>query len=457
MLRKELEEKTGVNKENIRFYEKEGLLMPERSPNGYRNYSEEDEKKLKRIVLLRKLGVPVAAIRELLEGDANLSDVISQQIQDLTMQREQLLAAIQVCEMIRREENDFAFMDEEKYLKEIKELEQNGKVFHSLVEDVMDHAKDTLVNELGQFHWWNPLIIPVRKKGKGNVVFSVLFILWFVVYGGFVCRNAMSGWNVYENHRFLQGSVSFAMLVVLWVVLKTIVYLWVRKKPAASKRINQIGSVACSLVVLATMAVMICIWYKIIQPFPYEGGFVYRDASITSMEIRKNGEYLHYDVQDEDYIQQVKSALDRCEPTGVYCAARTEFDLPDCKILQFQYDEQAPTTLFVYEVDGNMYVAEPNFGVVHAGEELLELIGAYEAHIVLKKAVVAEIRQLFEHDDNQITEGVKVILVDRETGEDVTEEFLADYRDAYERQDYETIWKAMERVAARFTTIQIDE
>ena len=37
----EVEALVGIPKKNIRFYESEGLLKPERSSNGYRDYSEE--------------------------------------------------------------------------------------------------------------------------------------------------------------------------------------------------------------------------------------------------------------------------------------------------------------------------------------------------------------------------------------------------------------------------------
>ena len=47
---KELEERTGMARANIRFYESEGLLSPARQENGYRDYSEEDVKTLEKIL-----------------------------------------------------------------------------------------------------------------------------------------------------------------------------------------------------------------------------------------------------------------------------------------------------------------------------------------------------------------------------------------------------------------------
>ena len=61
---KEAEMQTGITKQNIRYYEKIGLLQPSREQeNKYRNYSEEDIRRLKLIVLFRKLDMPLEEIR----------------------------------------------------------------------------------------------------------------------------------------------------------------------------------------------------------------------------------------------------------------------------------------------------------------------------------------------------------------------------------------------------------
>ena len=74
----EVEAAVGVTKKNIRFYEEEGLISPRREPgNGYRSYSEADVERLRRIKLLRKLDVPLAEIRQMLEGECTLAEGMS--------------------------------------------------------------------------------------------------------------------------------------------------------------------------------------------------------------------------------------------------------------------------------------------------------------------------------------------------------------------------------------------
>ena len=62
----EVEALVGITKKNIRFYEAEGLLSPRRnSQNGYRDYGDAEVEALRRIKLLRKLGVPLEEIRQM--------------------------------------------------------------------------------------------------------------------------------------------------------------------------------------------------------------------------------------------------------------------------------------------------------------------------------------------------------------------------------------------------------
>lgn len=63
---KDMEQLTGITRQNIRFYEREGLITPCRNPeNQYREYSMEDAVTLKRIRLYRKLNVSIEDIRKL--------------------------------------------------------------------------------------------------------------------------------------------------------------------------------------------------------------------------------------------------------------------------------------------------------------------------------------------------------------------------------------------------------
>ena len=89
---------SGVSADNIRFYEKQGLLRPRRNPaNGYREYCEEDIHTLKLIRALRMLDMPLEEIRAVLSGCLPLSTAANQQKRRLEERSCQLSAAIRLC------------------------------------------------------------------------------------------------------------------------------------------------------------------------------------------------------------------------------------------------------------------------------------------------------------------------------------------------------------------------
>ena len=59
----EIAKQSGLSISNIRFYEKKGLIGPNRDENSqYRIYSNDDLEQLKKIILFRKMDLPVETI-----------------------------------------------------------------------------------------------------------------------------------------------------------------------------------------------------------------------------------------------------------------------------------------------------------------------------------------------------------------------------------------------------------
>ena len=95
---KEAQQLSGVSADNIRFYEKQGLLRPTRNPdNDYRSYSEEDIRVLKLIRLLRMLDMPLEEVREILQGSLPLPQAAARQQALLEERSQQLSHAIRLC------------------------------------------------------------------------------------------------------------------------------------------------------------------------------------------------------------------------------------------------------------------------------------------------------------------------------------------------------------------------
>ena len=76
---------SGTTKKAIEYYCQKGLLDPAISENGYKSFSAEDVEKLKKISLLRSLGVSVVNIAELVNKGDSLAfwKIIDTQRRDL--------------------------------------------------------------------------------------------------------------------------------------------------------------------------------------------------------------------------------------------------------------------------------------------------------------------------------------------------------------------------------------
>ena len=126
----EVEAAVGVTKKNIRFYEEEGLITPSREPgNGYRSYSQADVERLRRIKLLRKLDVPLAEIREMLEGRKTLAEGMAQQLERLSTRRKDLDEAIGFCTVLEKASGNLEELDVEQTLARLAAREEQGVTF----------------------------------------------------------------------------------------------------------------------------------------------------------------------------------------------------------------------------------------------------------------------------------------------------------------------------------------
>lgn len=138
---KQVEELTGITRQNIRYYERQGLLEPARDTgNAYRDYSGEDVRRLKLIKMLRMLDMPLKEIEQVLNGNLLLKDAVAKQQENLLIQQKQLQAAMEVCASIRKEKSDD--IDVDGYLDRMEHMEKSGSVFARIVDDYKQVAEE---------------------------------------------------------------------------------------------------------------------------------------------------------------------------------------------------------------------------------------------------------------------------------------------------------------------------
>lgn len=143
---KEAEKLTGITSQNIRYYERQKLLAPQRnSENSYREYSDEDISRLKMIRLFRSLDIPIGDIRRLFDGEVTLEDTIRLQVYRLETEKERLSDAIEFCGLIREEQ--LADMNVDAYLHEMEEREKAGSVFAQFLDDYSSVVRSEMIRE----------------------------------------------------------------------------------------------------------------------------------------------------------------------------------------------------------------------------------------------------------------------------------------------------------------------
>lgn len=108
----EVMKETRLTKKAIYYYESEGLIRPAKDPsNNYRKYTEDDVRKLIKINILRRLGVPIKPIAEIINQSISLKDILREQLIYTNVKiNELILNKIIINELIVKDisDNDFS-------------------------------------------------------------------------------------------------------------------------------------------------------------------------------------------------------------------------------------------------------------------------------------------------------------------------------------------------------------
>ena len=97
----EVEKIAGMTRANIRFYEKEGLITPERNEaNNYRAYSDRDVEALRKIKHLRILGISVKDIKRIIENELELPEAAEYRLEELKEEKKNLEEIEWMCRYI---------------------------------------------------------------------------------------------------------------------------------------------------------------------------------------------------------------------------------------------------------------------------------------------------------------------------------------------------------------------
>lgn len=205
----EVANRTGLNVSNIRFYERKGLLNPERKEDSkYRDYTEEDVHKIKRILLYRKMGISIETIYLLLNRKIDEKEVLLRQQNELQLQMNTLQGAMELCSLLLKEET----LDNDKldqYLNYVYEEEHEGKMFaeiEELLDDLTDYTKETV--------FYSYPIVTLMFQKRPGVVKTISVLFWGILI-------AIPILHLLE---FLSGNGPFRIISITCFLLIILIY-----------------------------------------------------------------------------------------------------------------------------------------------------------------------------------------------------------------------------------------
>lgn len=189
---KEVEELSNMTRANIRFYEKEGLITPQRDSNGYRNYTEQDVDILKRIRLLRTVHLGLEEIRSLSEKESELTDVLLIHLRTLKKEQKDLEQSKAICEQLCRDQAAYESFDAEHYFNLLEKAP--SEIPAELEADSLPKVRAPwkryfarLIDETIYLIFWNLILalgfhMNIRQTGLafvviGTIMQSVLLLL----------------------------------------------------------------------------------------------------------------------------------------------------------------------------------------------------------------------------------------------------------------------------------------
>lgn len=190
---KEVEQQTGITKANIRYYESQGLVSPNRESNGYRTYDDSHVKELLRIKLLRMLGLPIESIKALCNGKMSLEEALSERKSQFQGQHQELAVSEKIINIMLDSDSAFHELKPEEYLA------------------LLDHEED---NPIQRDVNTKP-ILPMRRLWARTLDFTIYNLILYL---------AAPGLFQTEGFNLLRILAEILMLIVIEPFLLSTVY-----------------------------------------------------------------------------------------------------------------------------------------------------------------------------------------------------------------------------------------
>ncbi len=220
---KEVEERTGLTAKAIRLYESKGLLNVAReSENDYRDYSEEDVRRLKTIAFLREMDISVAGIKDWTDGKLTLQDLMrfaAGQADDA--QNAQRLRREMADEVLRfmAADPELDLVDALEDIQTLRELKQEMEKIEEEIRGNLVLPVLATIIALGPVGW-TVINILMNRTHLALVSFGLSIVALIVVFASW-----SNYFRITRAKRMKSGCLpTFLMVVVALVIVGALIY-----------------------------------------------------------------------------------------------------------------------------------------------------------------------------------------------------------------------------------------
>lgn len=243
---KQLEQELEIPRATIRFYEKEKLINPKRNDNLYREYGEEDIAALKKIIILRKIGISVSDIKKTLDGECSLQSLLGKNILELENQIKELEGAISVSKIMQDRNEDIFSLDENMYWTKINELEKSGFKFKEILNDIIVFEKGVILDEFHLVNEEGKLLFGLKESIIRAIGMCIACgLIWYLLEG--------KSRTLYD---FLEGLFWPFTCILISSILGLPIYFIGKKNPQLARIIKKIGTVIAIAITIGLLVVV---------------------------------------------------------------------------------------------------------------------------------------------------------------------------------------------------------
>ncbi|NLY60268.1 MAG: MerR family transcriptional regulator [Clostridiales bacterium] len=234
---KEVEKILGIPRATVRFYEKEGLIEPKREKNGYRDYSQTDVIRLKKIIILRKIGLSVNDILDIFNGAKTMAEVLKENIVNLQEQIDVLSGAKNLSRKMLEDKAEISLFDVDMYWNIIDKEEKKGNSFIDIAKDIARMEKGILAS---YFSWTSVdgEVYDSFPKFILNVVIAT------VAVGCIICM-IRGTWNIIN---FFDGIIGIITIILVEAILSVPLYLLGKKYSWIRENRNKVLIMTCLII-----------------------------------------------------------------------------------------------------------------------------------------------------------------------------------------------------------------